>query len=368
MIRVLHIVSTLSKSSGVMSFIMSYFRNINRGKIQFDFLYWQNDNNSFIDEIKELGGNVYLIPKPNISKKFWYDFTAIFKENSGKYNIIHLHEVYLNMLIYPFLRKYNINHLIAHAHTTKYSDKKISSLRNRILCLPLKNTVSEYFACSKAAGEFYFGKTSKRDNEVKIINNAIDCDKFTFDKNTRMEMRNELDINKKFVVGHIGRFNAQKNHDFLIDIFFEIQKQKTNSLLVLVGIGPLEGKIREKVERLGIPEKVLFLGQRNDVSDILQAIDVFVLPSFFEGLGIVLVEAQAAGLDCFTSDIVPVEAKVTDRLKFLSLNLSAKEWAEKIIEETKSAKRVDEIEKIRDAGFDIRIEAEKLEKAYISLS
>ncbi|MDQ0413811.1 glycosyltransferase involved in cell wall biosynthesis [Mesobacillus stamsii] len=168
-------------------------------------------------------------------------------------------------------------------------------------------------------------------------------------------------------MGHIGRFNAQKNHGFLIDIFMEVLKEKPNSVLLLIGTGPLEDDIKKKIEIKNIKEKVFILGQRDDVNDLLQVMDIFVLPSLFEGLGIVLIEAQATGLYCVTSDVVPIEAKVTTNIKFLSLNSSAKDWAKFIIEGHVKPIRNNLAMLTKKSGFDINEEAIRLENVYLDL-
>lgn len=368
MIRVLHFVSEISINSGVMSFIMNYYRNMNKENIQFDFLCWYKGDDIYVDEIKRLGGKVYYIPIPGISKEYRTKIAEFFKHQEGKYSILHLHEVYLNMFIPPIARKYGIKHIIAHSHTTMYSDKKLSAIRNYFLCLPINKTVNNYFACSKDAGVLIYGKKYVNMGKVNIINNAIDCKKFQYNEDTRNKIRKELNLNDKFVIGNIGRFNPQKNHMFLIDIFAEVLKIKHNSVLMLIGSGPLKEQVEEKIKEKCISDKVLILDNRNDIYDLVQAMDVFVLPSIFEGLGIVLIEAQASGLKCFASDVVPLEAKVTDNLTYLSLKLSASQWANAIIECQSNCERKSDTQRITEAGYDIKTEAKKLEKLYLSIS
>ncbi len=368
MIRILHFVSIISINSGVMSFIMNYYRNINRENVQFDFLCWSKGDDIYVDEIKSLGGNIYYIPKPGLSKKYQKEIIEFFKSKFGVYSILHLHEVFLNMFIPPIARKYGIQHTIAHSHATMYSDKKLSALRNFILCLPIKKMVNHYFACSKDAGYLVYGKKYVDQGKVKIINNAIDCEKFQYNEDTRMKIRKDMKLEDMFVIGHVGRFNPQKNHMFLIDIFYEVSKQKQNSMLMLVGEGPLQEQVEEKIKEKNLSDRVLILNNRNDICDLLQAIDVFVLPSIYEGLGIVLIEAQASGLKCYATDIVPCEAKVTEELAYISLKESAFKWANAIIEGQSNFKRQNEIKRVHEAGYDIKTEAEKLERIYFSIS
>lgn len=368
MIRVLHVVATVSINSGIMSFIMNYYRNINTENVQFDFLCWVKSDDIYIDEIKRLGGNVFYIPKPGLSKEYREKIVEFFENQASKYSILHLHEVYLNMFIPPIARKYGIKHTIAHSHATMFSDKKLNAMRNRLLCLPIKKEVSNYFACSEAAGKLLYGKKYVEQGKVKIINNAIDCEKYQYNENTRIKLRNDMKLEGKFVIGHVGRFNPQKNHMFLIDIFTEVIKYKPDSVLMLIGTGPLQEQVEEKIKTKGITDKVMLLKHRSDIPDLLQAMDVFVLPSIFEGLGIVLIEAQASGLKCVASDVVPIEARVTDNLSYVSLKSSAAEWAKIILDSHSNSKRIDEVKKVKEAGFNIKTEAEKLERIYLQIT
>lgn len=345
---------------------MSYYRNINREAIQFDFLFWIDEDNNYAEEIRELGGEVYKIQKPGFSRAALNSLLLFFKQNNGCYKIMHLHEVYLNMIVCPVARKYGFIHIISHCHTTKYSDKWINSLRNRVLCIPLKRNVDEFYACSENAGEFFYGKEKLRNGKVQIINNAIDFQKFSFDIEKRKCIREKMKLDNKFVVGHIGRFNNQKNHEFLIDIFCEIYKKNNKAVLLLVGTGPLEEKIKEKVQKKLPKNIVFFLGQINNINEILQGIDVFILPSLFEGLGIVLIEAQVSGLKCIASDVVPKEAQITENINFLSLELSAEKWANTAISNTIESRYIERKE-VSESGFDIYIEAEKLVNRYLNV-
>lgn len=368
MIRILHVVSSLNRSSGVMNVIMNYYRKIDKTKVQFDFLYWKDYKESFENEINELGGNVYNIPTPGFTREYYRGINNFFKNHMRSHKVLHLHEVYLNTFICPIARKYGIEHIIAHSHTTKYSDIKWKAIRNKILCIPLKHNANIYFACSKEAGEFLYGKKLVMEGEVHIINNAIDCQRFRFNKEMRERTRIELGLKNKLIIGHIGRFNEQKNHEFLIDVFYEVCHRKNDCVLMLVGEGPLKNRIEEKINNLKIADRVLLLGQRDDVEYLLQAMDVFVFPSIFEGLGIVLIEAQCTGLRCIASNVVPIEAKVTDNLSFLDLKLGTTIWAENITKNDNRIVRRNESGKIKKRGFDIRNEAKNLEELYLNLS
>lgn len=331
MIKVLHILSTLTICSGVASFVMNYYRNIDRDKVQFDFLYFEKADNEILNEIKCLGGNVYYVKKPSFKNciKSYNDFNQIFQKHGREYSAVHLHEVYLVHFINYFVKKYQINHLITHSHTTKYSDNPINAIRNRIMCLGLTKVATEYFACSIAAGEFYYGKTAVEKGLVKVIPNAVSLEKYKFNQSIRNNVRKSLKIDDKFVVGHIGRMAPQKNQKFLLKIFAEVKKENDEAVLLIVGDGSLRKEIESEIKRLNLQECVILLGVRNDVANLLMAMDVFVLPSLYEGLPVVCVEAQATGLRCVLSNNITKEVDC-GKCEFISLNQSPKIWSKYI--------------------------------------
>lgn len=364
-VRILHLVSSLSTGSGVMSVIMNYYRHIDRNNIQFDFCYFGERKETYKDEIVSMGGRVYSISRPSVVSLFSRELELFFEQNQGIYTALHIHEVYLTFLFAPLAKKYGINHIITHSHATMYSDKKINAIRNRILCARLKKHANHYFACSKAAGEFLYGKKNSDRDKVRVINNAIDCTKFKYDESIRNKMRRELKLQNNFVIGHIGRFNEQKNHTFLIDIFHSIKKQKDKVKLVLVGDGPLIINIKEKIKKLNLDD-VIFLGRRGDVPDLLQAMDIFVLPSLFEGLPVVGVEAQASGLPIVMSTNITREIGLLN-YSYIELSEPAEYWAKKILGMNCNNDRLNSYKEIIKSGFDICEEAKKLEKLYCSM-
>lgn len=332
MIKILHIVSSLTIDSGVANFIMNYYRNIDKTKIQFDFLYFEKANKELIEEIVRLGGNVYFVHKPSLKRciNTYKEFNSFFELNVAKYKAVHLHEVYLVHFIKHFCKKYNIKHLITHAHTTKYSDNPKKALRNKIMCLGLNDVATDLFACSKAAGEFYYGKEVVESGKVKIIPNAINLEKYKFNEAVRNKIRKELNIEDKFVIGHIGRMAPPKNQIFLLKVFKEISQKQNDSVLLMIGDGPLRAEIEEEILNLNLKDSVILLGVRNDVPQLLMAMDVFVLPSLFEGLGIVAVEAQAVGLKCILSNRVPREVDCGN-CEFFDVNKNIEVWVNKIL-------------------------------------
>lgn len=363
-IRILHIVSSLSIDSGVMGVIMNYYRHIDQNKIQFDFLYFLENEKNHKVEIENLGGICYSLPKPSVLS--YKEYIKFFKLKADNYKAVHLHEIYLNSIILPMAKKFGINHLITHSHATEFSDKKLNDIRNKILCLPINRQATIPLACSKAAGYTAYGKKNVDSGKVKIVNNAVNIDKFKFNPNVREKVRSELCIKDKFVIGHVGRFKEQKNHSFLINVFAELKKKRSNSILMLIGDGPLFENIRKKVKSLNIEDSVIFLGRKNNVQDYFQAMDIFILPSLFEGLPVVGVEAQAAGLPIFMSANITREIGLLN-YAYIELRQSAEYWADKILSVDNKVVRHNSYLGVVKAGFDINEESKKLEKFYTNL-
>lgn len=335
--RVLQFVSTLNRNSGVMRVIMNYYTNINRQHVQFDFLYFIESEDSYADEIHAMGGKTYYIPKPGISLKTWHALACFFQQHGASYRWLHNHENYLTVFLYPLAKIYGIENIVVHAHLTRYSDKKLSALRNRILCLPLKFLPIQKVACSKAAADFLYGSSQN----VYIMRNMVDTRQYAYDKTKRFEIRRRLNIaDESFVIGHVGRFEPQKNHRFLIELFERFHQTTSDSKLLLVGSGTLEQEIKDLVLEKKLEQAVIFAGQQTNIADYLSAMDVFVLPSLFEGLPMVALEAQANGLPCVLTDTITKETAVTSNIWFYSLN-NRNAWLNKlwIIKNQKSWQR-----------------------------
>lgn len=313
MIRVLHFVSIPAVWSGVMNVIMNYYRMIDRDQIQFEFLCFIHCDReeSYEEEIRHLGGQVNYIEKPGSSWNSVKQIQEFFKKYADRYTWFHNHEVYLSFFLKPLAAKYGLRNFIVHCHATQYSDHRFAALRNQILCIPISWMKCSRFACSEEAGYFLYGKKQMEAGNVFIMQNAINLEKYRFDEVTRKKLRHQYGLDNCFVLGHIGRMECQKNHAFLLRVFQEVHRYLPNSRLVLVGDGSLRKALECRAEQYGIKDTVLFLGNRDDVPDLLQMMDLFLLPSLFEGVGIVLLEAQANGLSCIASDQVPHSVSIT---------------------------------------------------------
>ena len=262
---------------------MNYYRNIAKDKIQFHFLCDEDSTNIPYEEIEKMGGKVIIIPPYQRLYEYQKELYRIFKENN--YKIVHSHISTLSVFPLRIAKKAGVPIRIAHSHSTSNKKEWKKNILKMILRPFSKLYANNYFACTEYAGKWLFGKKVVERKELNVINNAIDLKKFEFNENTREDLRKELGIKEDvLVIGHVGRFMKQKNHEFLIDVFEKAIKQDDNIYLILVGQGPLEDKIKEMAKEKGIEYKILFLGQRNDVNKLYQAMDIFVLPSLYEGL------------------------------------------------------------------------------------
>lgn len=351
---------------GVESVVMNYYRYIDRTKIQFDFICDDDSTNIPYEEIEKLGGKVILIPPYQKVFKYHNKLKKILKE--GHYKIVHSHINTLSVFSLFAAKCAGVPVRIAHSHSTTNKKEKKKNLLKQVLRPFSKLFATDYMCCSELAGRWLFGDKEYDKGNVYLLNNAIDLDKFKYNESLRKEKRKELGISDDtLVIGHVGRFVEQKNHRFLIDIFNEIYKKNNNSLLLLAGQGPLIDEIKNKVKSLKLEKNVKFLGQRNDIDKLYQAFDVFLLPSLYEGLPVVGVEAQATGLLCELSNDMTKETKVLDTTRFISLNISAEEWANNILNDVKKHKRIDSSKEMTDKNFNIKEETSKLEDKYNGL-
>ncbi len=364
-IRIAHIVGKWV-GGGVEAVIMNYYRYIDRNKIQFDFICDSDSTNIPYEEIEKLGGKVILIPPYQKIINYHRELKKVLKK--GKYKIVHSHINTLSIFPLYAAKRAGIPIRIAHSHSTTNKKEWKKNLLKQVLKPLAKGFATDYFCCSEYAGRWLFGNKVYNDGKVYLLNNAIDLKKFKYNQKIRNKKRKELKIkDNQIVIGHIGRFVQQKNHDFLIDIFKEIHKQNKNTILLLAGQGPEKKKIKEKVKELHLSKAVKFLGQRNDANELYQAFDIFLLPSLYEGLPVVGVEAQASGLLCILSNSMTKETKVLETTKMIELNRKKEEWATIILKEYSQFERKNTLEEIKRKGFDIQKESKKLEKKYFDL-
>lgn len=364
--RVLHVVGIMDLA-GQETFIMNIYRNINRENVQFDFLVHTEKEGYFDKEIEKLGGKIHKIPvvknnKFRVLKRMFDNFK--FYLNHPEYKTIHIHASNAKCVLEMLPAKLaGIKNIIIHSHSSSSSQQKVHKLFRPFL----KYIATDYFACSESASKWMYDKKIRKSGKLLIIKNAIDTSKFTYNASVRKDIREKYGIHNKFVIGHIGRFHKQKNHEFLIEIFKEINNLYSNSILLLVGDGDEKERIKSKVNNLNLEDNVKFLGVRNDIPDLLQAFDIFLFPSLNEGLGIVAIESQAAALKTIVSNGVPKEVEITNYVDFISLEKSALEWAEQIIRYAEGYVREKNNNQIIESGYDIKSSARNLENFYLSL-
>lgn len=350
---------------GVEAVIMNYYRNIDHDKIQFDFICDEDSTNIPYDEIEKLGGKVILISPYQKIFSYQKELKKVLKD--GNYKIVHSNINTLSVFPLRAAKKVGVPVRIAHSHSTTNKKEWKKNLLKLILRPFSKVYATDYICCSELAGRWLFGNKTYDSGRVFLLNNAIDIEKYTYNEKIRKEKRKELGINSStLVIGHIGRFVAQKNHTFLIDIFNEIHKKNSDSKLLLAGQGPLVNDIKEKVNKLNLNDSVTFLGQRSDSNELYQAFDIFLLPSLYEGLPVVGVEAQAAGLLCYLSSDMTKETKVLNSTTIISLSDTSEEWAQSILSGSSEYKRINTKKEISKNGFSIKEEAKKLEDKYLS--
>lgn len=364
-VRVLQVLGALGQG-GPETMVMNYYRHMDPQVVQFDFVKHTKRTCLYEEEIQALGGRIFVVPRyegmnHGMYVKAWEE---LFRSHP-EYRIIHGHSRSTASIYLKIAAKIGLK-TIAHSHNTS-SGKGFSALAKDILQLPLRDTADYLFACSNAAGEWLYGKKALEGDNYRVIRNAIEIEKHLFDKTIRDPMRKLMGLEDRFILGHVGPIEHQKNHKFLLEIFYEVQKHRKNSVLVLMGGGKLKEQVVAQAIGLGIRDKVIFTGIVPNVRDYLQAMDVFVLPSFFEGLGMVVVEAQAAGLRCVVADTVPREATVTDLVDSLPLSAGAGVWAQQILKYCEGYPRRNTREELERAGYNIAAQARLLQDFYLSI-
>ena len=353
--RILCILSSLD-AGGAETFLMKVYRALDLNEYQMDFVV-SVDGGCYTKEVLDRGGRIYKIPER--TKDFFGAFKGIkkaVKENCYD-TVLKLAENSLSVTDMIAAKSGGAKNLAVRSCNAPTN----LSLKDKILhysLRPLLNLVSTVkLAPSDLAGEFMFGKKSK----CHIINNGVDLDFFRFDEEEKERIRKEFGIENKLLVGHVGRYTRQKNHEFLLNVFSEIAKKREDAVLMLVGKGELEDDIKKRIDELQLKDKVILTGQRFDIPQLLSAMDVFVFPSFFEGMPNTVIEAQATGLPCVIADTITKEADITGLVKYLTLEKSPESWADAALKCAEEKRRCTK-EDFRKHGYDIKSVAENLLK------
>ena len=348
-IRVAQVLNRMD-SGGVESVVMNYYRHIDREKVQFDFYLAEGSSFPQREELEQLGAGIYLIPPYSRPVKYHRVLYKAFKKR--QYKIVHAH--LSAMSVFPLFAAWRagVPVRICHNHTTAYWGEGIKTLLKYILRPFNKIFATDYFACGETAGRWMFGDRCFNSGKVTVIPNAIDTEKFAFDPEARSSLRKELGIPQDvFVVGHVGRFTYAKNHSFLVDVFMDLLKKMPDAKLLLIGEGKLMDHIRGKAKKLHIEKKVIFAGVRKDTNKLYSVMDVFCLPSLYEGLGMVVWEATANGVPTLLSDRVPKEANIECYCSVLSLKQKPQIWAEELRKRNSRNSKV--VPSIKDHEIDL---------------
>ena len=362
-IRIVHNIASLH-FGGSQAFVMNIYRNIDRNKVQFDFIVTPEEKEGFYDEITNLGGMIFTCPRFKGANhiqynKWWDDF---FYEHP-EYKVIHGH-VRSTASIYLKIAKKHGLVTIAHSHSTS-NGNGISAIVKRIMQLPIRKQADFLFACSDKAGKWLFGEKAITQQNYYMIPNGVDLKRFEFDVNKRNQMRMTLGIKEDMMIlGHIGRLSTPKNHKFLLDVFNQYHKINSNSKLLLVGDGELFESIKQHINQLDISDAVIMTGSKQNTEDYYQIMDIFLFPSLWEGLPVSVVEAQANGLQCIISDVITRDVDLTALIQYLPLD--EKLWLDAIIEAHKK-KRIGltSENRVRLQPFDAITVANKLQEFYL---
>lgn len=386
-IRILQHVRVLD-SGGIEAFIFANLRAMDRNKVVFDFLVTRDKKEFYDEEVTKLGCKKIVLNYKHHKNSFLNPlsqaraFYKFCKENKDVYKVIHFQSIGANGFFDIIAASMaGIPWRIAHSHIANdikpshNSNKKTASslrgffvkARQAIIRKLVTKFSTNYFGCSKMACEWMFTKKANKTGKTVVVNNPIDVKKFEFSKEDRDKIRAELGVNDKYVIGHVGRFVYSKNHMFLLESFSAVVKNNRDAMLVLVGGGKLKLEIESKISELGIKDNVILYGETTEVNRIYNAFDMFLFPSHYEGLGIVLVEAQANGLPVIASDTIPKEVNLTDNFEFLPLSLGSEKWANRISERMNETRNLKNAQKIYAAGYDIKDVSKFLQDTYIKL-
>lgn len=358
MIRVLHVVGRMNRA-GLETMLMNYYRNIDRKRVQFDFLVLSGLKGAYDDEIISLGGRV-IYPEKKYNWKKPYPFIRWFENliTNSEYQVLHSHNGG-GAILFSTAKKHNMS-VVVHSHNTGVKDtSKIRNMLRKISHHMNYKYADAFFACSKEAGEYAFGKKN-----VTVVRNAIDINKYTYNEEKRFEIRQQLGVGNEVIIGTIGRLTTQKNPEGIIKIFEGLLEKKEECKLLWIGTGELEESIKKKIKEKNLDKKIIMTGAIPNVNEMLQAMDVFILPSLWEGLGIVAIEAQAAGLPTLCSDSVPEEARVSELCCYITL-CDYDKWVTEI-EACRKLRRgeYNTAEEVREHGYDIQQEAKTLLRLY----
>lgn len=358
-IRVLQVFAALD-SGGVANFVMNTYRRMDREKIQYDFALTSGQKSLMDDEAAALGARLFYF---DTDKSIAQNLQSVLK-NDGPFEAVHSHVFFYSGVVLSVAKHCGVPVRIAHAHNahTGESSSPVRKAYEALMRGLIKANATVLLGCSEKACRYVFGNACMSDSRTAVMPDGIDCERFSFDGEVRKTVRSEYGLEDKFVVGHVGHFNPAKNHEKILSVFSEVEKRRENAALLLVGDGELEADVRAKADELGIVDKVIFAGAHRDVERMYQAMDVFLFPSRYEGFGMAMIEAQASGLACVASDLVPEETNADGRAVYLPLSETNDEWANAVLT---AAERSTEAVAAVEQAFGIDVTAERLKEIYL---
>lgn len=324
-IKILQVL-TLMGRGGAETMVMNFYRALDRTKYQFDFLVHRQERYAYDDEIEAMGGKIYRTCsiRPGHYLKYFRFLDSFFEEHAHEYVAVHAHIQENSGFVLKYAAKYGIKNRLVTSHIAdlgidyKFPFRLFGKMYNRY--------ITDRLACGVEAGKFLYGN-----KDFTVFPNAIPTSRFLFDQEDSIIFRKERGWADKLVIGNVSRFCTQKNHTFLLDVFYQVSLLNPNAVLVLVGEGGLRGNIQQKAQSLGLVDKVFFEGLRSNIPDYLKAFDLLLFPSLYEGLPVSIIEAQAAGLRCLLSDTIDKDVNVTGNVEFMSLKKPADEWAKNLL-------------------------------------
>lgn len=367
-IRILQVIGVMNRG-GAETMVMNLYRNVDRCRIQFDFVVHTSEEGAYDTEIASLGGKIFhcprFTPQSYLAYRAWWH--SFFQGAGVQYPIVHGH-IGSSAAVYLSIAKHYGKKTIAHSHSSSV-DHTLKGFSYNVISYPTRYIADFFFSCSHAAGVSRYGKKVTGDPVRYFgLHNAIETTGFDYSEKLRASIRKALGYTQdEIIIGHVGRFSTVKNHTFLLDIFSAALQQESRLRLLLAGDGTLRKEMEEKARILGIAERVLFLGVRSDVNELMQAMDVLLFPSLYEGLPVTLVEAQASGLPCLISDCIPTESKIIDGLVATqSLSDSPERWAKKLLEIASGREnRCGRAAEMKARGYDVHETAKWLEVFYL---
>lgn len=364
-VRVLQVLDFINHNSGVSAVVMNYYTHLTRERVSCDFLLYESAEHDLEAQIRANGSKIYLMGQPSGSNLAECEkrVEKFFAEHAREYDVVHVHIPNAAFIVLRMAKKYGVPDRVLHSHNARGADGTLKKIRNFVLNKWGISYANYYMACSQKAGAYLFGNRKVKQGKVVVLNNAIELEKYQYNSENREKLRGELGVGDELILGHVGRFSEQKNHSGLIEIFAKLQERGVPGKLLLLGDGSLRPQIEQLAREKGVFENVIFQGIVSNVEEYMSVMDVFLLPSLYEGLPVVCVEAQAAGLPCIVSANVTREIALTDRVEFIE-NEKITQWCDEI--EQLASQLPDRSQCMPMDAYDIRKQARRLEEIYLS--